>query len=122
MCAEIVDEGVNYNDCQTLASRDGLNTKAQVNQIPYSGTTAFTSSAGFLVRGKFDTILKEQRGLYWIRGILCSAPPFETTLCQKYSRSRDVYNEINMCLLAPATNTYGYKMNAGALISADLVP
>jgi len=37
-CAEMVDEGVKYNDCQTLASRDGLNTKARVNQIPYTAS------------------------------------------------------------------------------------
>jgi len=36
VCAEMVDEGFKYNDCQTLVSRGRLNTKAQVNQIPYT--------------------------------------------------------------------------------------
>jgi len=34
--AEIVDEGLKYDDAQTLAIRDGLNTKVRVNQIPYT--------------------------------------------------------------------------------------
>jgi len=56
--AEVVNEGVKYSDCQTLASRDGLNTKARVNQIPYTGRT-FSIFCG-LLNSMWET------AAYWI--------------------------------------------------------